>query len=95
MDFLPAVINSIVHIIMYAYYFATSFQAMNFITRKVKPIITIIQLVQLMMIVSHTIVAVLPSCNSSNLFYLQVVNIFILIGLFSNFYVQSYLKKKQ
>jgi hypothetical protein len=95
MDFLPAIINSMVHILMYTYYFASSFKTMNFNTRKVKPLITIIQLIQLVIIVGHTLVAVLPSCNASNLFYLQFVNILILIMFFSNFYIQNYIKNKR
>jgi GNS1/SUR4 family len=59
----------------------------------VKPFITIIQLIQLGLILGHSVAALLPGCQGTKLFYLQVANGAILIGFFLKFYVESYLKR--
>lgn len=86
------VLNSQVHIVMYLYYLLTSFKRLAGPLRTVKPIITIIQLVQLVLIFSNAVAAVLPSCNNTKLYYLQIVNILILIGFFAKFYADNFLK---
>lgn len=92
-----AIINSSVHIVMYTYYFFSSFpqKEIQKIVRFFKPFLTIIQLVQFVVIVAHCIVAVLPDCNSSYFFYLQVVNFIVLTFLFVNFFIESYVKARE
>lgn len=92
-----AIINSFVHIIMYSYYFTSSFSDVKLqsIIKRIKPLITIIQLVQFGIIIGHCIVAILPDCNCSYFFHLQIVNFVVLTVLFGNFFVQSYLKKEK
>lgn len=92
-----AIINSSVHIVMYTYYFFSSFHQENIqrVARLFKPFITIIQLVQFVIIIAHCIVAVLPACNSSYFFHLQIVNFVVLAILFGNFFVQSYVRVKK
>lgn len=87
-------LNSMVHIVMYSYYFLTSFKSLRSPLSIVKPLITIIQLVQLVLIFGHTIVAV-TACNETKLYYLQIANILVLIGFFASFYVNNFVKKNK
>lgn len=86
-------VNSLVHIVMYSYYFLMTFKGLQSYLRKVKHFITIIQLVQLVLIFGNTIVALTPSCSLTKIYYLQVVNMMILIGFFTNFYVENYTER--
>lgn len=92
-----AIINSYVHIIMYTYYFLSSFKGdkIDSIIKLVKPYITIIQLVQFIIIIAHLIVAILPSCGCGYFFHLQLINFTVLTFLFGNFFVNSYMKGKK
>lgn len=91
-----ASINSFVHVIMYSYYFLSSYKRPRKFLSFVKPIITVIQLVQFILIMGHCIIAVLPGCFASGIFFhLQIVNLFMLTILFSHFFIVNYLKKKE
>lgn len=85
-------LNSFVHVIMYSYYYLSSYKSIRDRLKIVKPLITIIQLSQLVLILGHSIAAVLPGCNQPKIFYAQVANGLILIGFFIKFYVESYLR---
>lgn len=88
-----AVINSYVHILMYSYYLLSSFKSFNGRLNAVKPILTGLQIVQLILLVGESVVANLPSCNISKIFYFPIISIGIMVVLFAEFYVTSYLKK--
>lgn len=88
------VLNSIVHIIMYSYYLLSSYQVFRPLTNRVKPVITIIQLAQLVTMLVHVYAALQPTCDANKFIYvLHAINLVILISLFSNFYIQTYIKK--
>lgn len=89
-----ALFNSTVHMVMYSYYFFSSFKSKSIqkITVRVKPFITIIQLVQFVIIIAHCTVAILPSCNGSYFFDVQIFNFIVLFYLFGQFYLQTYMK---
>lgn len=87
-------INSSVHIVMYSYYLLSSFKSTKDIVKPIKPVITIIQLLQFLLILGHCIVAILPNCHSTKLFYMQFPNVFILLFMFGKFFARSYLKEK-
>lgn len=89
-------INSLVHVIMYAYYFFSSFESCRKITNFVKPYLTSIQILQLTSILIHCIIAVQPSCKTVHvIFYPQILNMTLLLTLFIKFYVKSFIKRKQ
>ncbi|XP_058465141.1 elongation of very long chain fatty acids protein 1-like isoform X1 [Malaya genurostris] len=90
------VLNSIVHIIMYSYYLLSAYKMFRPVTNRVKPIITIIQLAQLVTMLVHVYAALEPTCTANKFIYmLHAINLVILISLFTNFYMQTYIKKSR
>lgn len=88
MEMFIAVINSYVHIIMYAYYFVSSFPKFRSVTNVIKPYITIMQIIQLIMILVQCIA--IYNCEESKLNYLLVGNFAVNIVLFTHFYIKTY-----
>lgn len=91
-----ALINSIVHIFMYTYYFLALFGPS--VQAKLiwfKKSITIIQIVQFLLLLTNAVVATIPSCDSPKWFLaFYIPNIMLLLLMFVKFYIQSYLRKK-
>lgn len=90
MELFIGLFNSCIHVIMYSYYFLSSFQSLKGITSKVKRLITTVQIGQLVVLFGHCLMAILSDCGATNLYYLQTANIAFLISMFLNFYIKSY-----
>jgi hypothetical protein len=86
------ILNSHVHVIMYGYYFLSSFPRYQKYTTLIKPCITAIQIIQLFVCFIHSVIALLPGCHASRLYILQAINFGVLIFMFLKFYFQNYLK---
>lgn len=94
--FLGVILNSMVHVVMYAYYFMSSFKGFNRVGGKLKPFLTAVQIVQLVVFFVRTVTAFnQPECNYSTVyFFLAAFFNALLIILFTNFFIQAYLKKR-
>lgn len=93
MEMFIAVINSYVHIMMYFYYFMSSFKRYRAITNRIKPMITIIQITQLTLILGQCVA--IAFCEESNINYVLVGNFIVNIVLFSHFFIRTYLCKSK
>src|SRR5690349_19448291 len=95
MDYYSAIVNAHVHILMYAYYFMSSFRRFRTFSSKLRPVITSIQLIQLIAVFGNFVVALLPNCGKTKLFFLQAVHVVILLAFFTHFFIKSYTKKNK
>ncbi|KAL7021732.1 hypothetical protein ACKWTF_011998 [Chironomus riparius] len=89
------IINSFVHVIMYGYYFLTSFKPELKQSIWWKKHITQIQMIQFAVIIFHHLLPLYYECSFPKTLSAIVAfqNIFMLI-MFSDFYVKAYIKKK-
>lgn len=85
-------LNCAVHVIMYSYYLLSSFEKTKALTNSVKHFITIMQIVQLALMLGHSAFMLTAPCGSY-FFLLPFVNSMVLLYLFISFYVRSYKKK--
>lgn len=82
--------------IMYTYYLLSSYKGVKDYLHCFKPVITIIQLVQFVLIMGHCIVACLPSCDANGPFFrMQIGNLVVLTIFFAHFFITNYLKKSK
>ncbi|KAB0804198.1 hypothetical protein PPYR_01168 [Photinus pyralis] len=92
----PIIVNSTVHIVMYSYYFLSSLgpEVQRKWLQPIKPIVTRIQIIQLLMLLALSPLAFLPHCAAPvELIYLCVPDFIINLILFLRFYARSYIKK--
>lgn len=94
-DIYLGVINSAVHIFMYTYYLLSSVNSTKRLMKKVKPFVTILQLIQFLVITGHCLVAIQPSCDATRLFYIQFPNVFLLMYMFVKFFIQTYVNRNK
>lgn len=91
----PGIVNSYVHVIMYGYYFLTSFKPELKQSIWWKKYITQVQMAQFSILIIYFGVPIFTACQfpKSLLAFLTVQNLFMLL-LFADFYYKAYLKKK-
>lgn len=89
-------VNCMVHVIMYTYYLLASLGSMRKIVNFIKPMITIIQMVQFGFLIIHLVLtAYNPACPGAKVMStIAIVDLLINFILFWNFYRKSYVKKQ-
>ncbi|XP_037941434.1 elongation of very long chain fatty acids protein F-like [Teleopsis dalmanni] len=89
-------LNAFIHVIMYSYYFFSALNP-NIKTSKWKRFITTAQIIQFILIIIHQLWALFISkgCTYPKiLLYLNLSQAMIMIILFSNFYIKTYIRRK-
>ncbi|XP_029040362.1 elongation of very long chain fatty acids protein 1-like [Osmia bicornis bicornis] len=90
----PMLVNCAVHVIMYSYYLLSSFGGKwRKILNPIKPLITITQMVQFIVLIAYSIQAFMPYCNQLKpTSVLGIVDLIINFVLFYSFYDSTYVK---
>ncbi|XP_078051655.1 very long chain fatty acid elongase AAEL008004-like [Augochlora pura] len=89
-------VNSIIHVIMYSYYLLASHgPKMQKLTSHVKPLITMVQMVQFVGLMMYSIQYYFSYCPGMKLpAFIITFDLLVNLILFSNFYRQTYAKKE-
>ncbi|CAN7946965.1 unnamed protein product [Ixodes hexagonus] len=88
-------LNSFVHIIMYTYYFLACLgpQVQKYLWWK--RYLTRVQIGQFIVIIAHALIPVFVDCGYPRvLICIAIPQVVLILGLFVNFYVQSYIKRR-
>lgn len=88
-------LNSFVHIIMYTYYFLACLGPAVQKYLWWKRYLTRLQIGQFLVIIAHALIPMFVDCGYPRvLLFIAIPQVVLILGLFVNFYVQSYIKRK-
>ncbi|XP_076618538.1 very long chain fatty acid elongase 1 [Colletes latitarsis] len=90
-------VNCFIHVIMYTYYYLSTFGEK---TRKMinpfKPLLTIMQMVQFVLLIAQNTISLLPYCKVTKIpGTASIINLIINFALFYDFYQKSYKSKQK
>lgn len=90
-------LNSIVHIIMYSYYLVAAVADKNIVRRltPIKKSITILQMVQFVLILTHAIIVMIYCGVPKTTFYYFVIVVAVIFYGFYDFYKDSYNREQR
>jgi len=89
-----AVVNLIVHLFMYTYYFFSSFNRFKQMTSKIKPVVTATQIIQLAFLLIHYL-RMIFACNVTYIFHIQSFNVGLFLFLFVKFFLSNFNRTKK
>ncbi|CAG9829106.1 unnamed protein product [Diabrotica balteata] len=92
---LPVMMNLLIHVFMYTYYYLSSFgPEWQASLASWKPKMTMAQMIQFTLMIIHSATAFMPGCEVPKPFFsLYMPNVFLLFKMFFDFYQKSYKKK--
>lgn len=96
MEVFFVVVSEIAHIIKYCYFMLSSYTNVTKLFRFlifIKPVMIVLQMLELVLILGHSVRALLPDCDLSSLFYLQIVNVVVLLVLYAQLLINCYLQR--
>lgn len=88
------VVNSAVHVIMYAYFIVGSFEATKSTAGKFKKHMTMFQIIQLLILLGHS-VRMIVTCNAPVYYLFLAPAVAALVALFINFYIRTYVLNRK
>ncbi|KOX78713.1 Elongation of very long chain fatty acids protein 1 [Melipona quadrifasciata] len=90
-------VNCAVHVIMYTYYFFSTFgPKFQSVLARYKPMLTIVQMVQFIILIIQNMQSLLPSCPVTKIpGTIAITNLIINFVLFYNFYQKEYVKSAE
>nr|CAH7715198.1 unnamed protein product [Callosobruchus chinensis] len=93
----PLVVNSFIHILMYAYYYMSSFgPSWQKKLAPWKPKLTMLQMVQFTLLIIHALTSLTPNCQvPRTLLMIYIPNVVVIFKMFYDFYQKSYSTKQQ
>ncbi|XP_055687487.1 elongation of very long chain fatty acids protein 4 [Lutzomyia longipalpis] len=88
-------LNSVVHVLMYSYYFLSIFQSLQKRLRPIKPYITVIQMVQFTIILIHIAITAYYNCTlPTAILAMYFPNVIVIFYMFYKFFERSYVRNK-
>uniref|UniRef100_A0A1B0DPP5 Elongation of very long chain fatty acids protein n=1 Tax=Phlebotomus papatasi TaxID=29031 RepID=A0A1B0DPP5_PHLPP len=87
-------VNSVVHVLMYSYYFLSIFNNLQRRLRPIKPYITVIQMVQFTMILVHLAVTAYFDCTLPKaILAMYFPNVIVIFYMFYMFFKSTYVRE--
>lgn len=87
-------IGDVVRVTYYLLSCFTNYTSVFTFLKRAKPVLIVLQLIQLALVVLHALIAFSTKCDVPKTFYFIIANSVLLFGLYLRMYLQAYHQKK-